>query len=169
MSTTWWSTAIKPNSMLYTCRECLMEWEDTIWLWTPGSVSMANHNWNCRAISFEEIGHVADPDKVRAIKVMLVPQTVKSIRRFLRITDYYRTFMPDYAKLSEPLARFTKKCKRYRWGPEQQQNFMALRDQSKCRPKSCTSCLEPGHVANKSFNASFRDGIEWVNWLFNFP
>ena len=73
-------------------------------------------------------GHRANPEKVRAIKEMPAPQTVKGIRRFLGMTGYYRTLMPDYAKLSEPLVRLTKKSERYRWGPEQQQSFEALRD-----------------------------------------
>ena len=63
-----------------------------------------------------EKGHRADPDKVKAIKDMPPPCSVKGVRRFLGMSGYYMTLMPDYAKRSEPLVRLTKKSVRYSWG-----------------------------------------------------
>ena len=49
-------------------------------------------------------GLKADPDKVAAISNMSPPDSVKQVRSFLGMTGYYRTCMPSYAHVSEPLS-----------------------------------------------------------------
>ena len=50
-------------------------------------------------------------------------KNLKQLRRFLRITSWYRNFLPDFATIADPLIRLTKKNFRYVWEEEQQQNF----------------------------------------------
>jgi hypothetical protein len=50
-----------------------------------------------------------DPDKIQAIRDWQPPTTVKGVRGFLGFANFYRKFIKDFATLSEPLVRLTKK------------------------------------------------------------
>ena len=73
-------------------------------------------------------GLKADPDKVAAITRMSAPKTVKEVRSFLGMTGYYRTCMPGYAGISEPLVALTRKYARFEWTNECQESFIRLKD-----------------------------------------
>lgn len=80
------------------------------------------------------LGHVVcgegirtDPDKVAAIKDMQPPKNVRDVRRFLGVASWYRRFVPDFSKLSQPLTSLLKKGKHFKWGKDQQQAFVDLK------------------------------------------
>jgi hypothetical protein len=50
-----------------------------------------------------------DLDKVQAIKEWQPPTIVKGVQGFLGFANFYRKFIKDFATLSEPLVRLTKK------------------------------------------------------------
>ena len=54
-------------------------------------------------------GTLIDPEKVQAIRDWQAPTTVKGVRGFLGFANFYRKFIKDFAALSEPLVRLTKK------------------------------------------------------------
>ena len=68
-----------------------------------------------------------DPEKVQAIKEWQPPTTVKGVRGFLGFANFYRKFIKDFATLSEPLVRLTKKDLPFQWGEEQEQAFWKLK------------------------------------------
>ena len=39
----------------------------------------------------------------------LVPKSVKDVQKFLRLTNYYRQFIKDFAKVAKPLHEMTRK------------------------------------------------------------
>ena len=47
---------------------------------------------------------------------------IKGVHKFCVMTGYYRTPMPYYAQLSEPLVALTKKYQRFDWGVQQQES-----------------------------------------------
>ena len=47
---------------------------------------------------------------------------IKGVHKFFVMTGYYRTLMPNYAQLSEPLVALTKKYQRFDWGVQQQES-----------------------------------------------
>ena len=49
------------------------------------------------------------PSKIRQIEKLEPPKDVKGVRSFLGITGYYRRFIKDYAQLSSPLVKLTRK------------------------------------------------------------
>ena len=51
------------------------------------------------------------------------PKNLKQLRRFLGMASWYRKFLPDFARIADPLTRLTKKNFRYMWEEEQQQAF----------------------------------------------
>ncbi|KAM4067108.1 reverse transcriptase (RNA-dependent DNA polymerase) [Hirsutella rhossiliensis] len=56
-----------------------------------------------------EKGIACDPEKQRAIREWEAPTTVKGVRSFLGFANYYRIFIPDYAKITQSLDALLRK------------------------------------------------------------
>jgi len=50
-----------------------------------------------------------EEDKVAGVLNWPVPKTVRDVRKFLGLANYYRQFMKDFAKLARPLNNLTRK------------------------------------------------------------
>ena len=72
-------------------------------------------------------GVQTDPDKVAAIANLQPPTTVKEVRSMLGMCNYYRTSLPNYAKVAEPLIELTRKQVRFTWNNERQEAFDELK------------------------------------------
>ena len=71
----------------------------------------------------ENLGHIVshegvkvDPNKIKAIKEWKVPTTINQLRRFLRLTGYYRKFVKNYRRISAPPTSLLKKYA-FSWTP----------------------------------------------------
>jgi len=53
---------------------------------------------------------------------------VKKVQAFLELTNYYWKFVPNYAKIAEPLTQLMHKNKRWHWDKEQKDVFHALKE-----------------------------------------
>ena len=80
------------------------------------------------------LGHIVsrkgiqpDPRKVNAVQKFPRPHTVKELRIFLGLTNYYRRFVKDYARLAEPLHRLTRKATPFKWTESCEMAFESLR------------------------------------------
>jgi len=60
-----------------------------------------------------------EEDKVVGMLNWPVPKTVKDVRKFLGLVNYYRRFVKNFAKLAQPLNNLTKKEEKWRWTSEQ--------------------------------------------------
>ena len=67
-----------------------------------------------------------DEAKVKAITEWPAPTNVCGVRSFLGLTNFYRRFIKDYAKLVKPLTDLTQKDKVFTWGTAEAQAFAAL-------------------------------------------
>ena len=67
--------------------------------------------------------------KVDAVKSFAVPQTKTQVRAFLRLTGYYRRFIPNYATIALPLTDLTKKTapNQVNWDQKCDQAFNQLK------------------------------------------
>jgi len=70
--------------------------------------------WKARKIGF--LGVVIGPngieieeEKVEGVLSWPVPKTVKDVRKFLGLTNYYRRFIKDFARVARPLNMLTRK------------------------------------------------------------
>ena len=68
-----------------------------------------------------------EEDKVAGVLNWPVPRTVRDVRKFLGLTNYYRQFVKDFAKLARLLNNLTRKEEKWRWGSEQQEVFEQLK------------------------------------------
>jgi hypothetical protein len=69
-----------------------------------------------------------DASKVKAIKFFPLPRNVRDIRAFLGLAGYYRSFIPNFAALSQPLTQLTRKDVRFSWSEPQHASLDALKE-----------------------------------------
>ena len=72
-------------------------------------------------------GVAVDPKKVEAVESWPVPKTVADVRSFLGLAGYYRRFVSDFARLSAPMTRLTRKDVPFVWSAECQASFETLK------------------------------------------
>ena len=80
------------------------------------------------------LGHVItrdgiqpDPEKIKVVQEYPVPRTVKDVRAFMGLTNYYRKFVKDFAHIASPLHDLTKKGAAFLWTEECQTAFETLK------------------------------------------
>ena len=67
------------------------------------------------------------PEKVSAVTSWPTPSTVKDVQQFVGFTNYYRSFIPDYSALANPLTNLTKKSTPFFWSAECDTAFHQLK------------------------------------------
>uniref|UniRef100_A0A803SL45 Gypsy retrotransposon integrase-like protein 1 n=2 Tax=Anolis carolinensis TaxID=28377 RepID=A0A803SL45_ANOCA len=82
----------------------------------------------------EFLGHVVsgrelkmDPHKVDAVNSWQELRTKKDVQRFLGFANYYREFIPNFAKLTVPLTQLLRKKQPFVWGREAHEAFLQLK------------------------------------------
>ena len=76
-----------------------------------------------------EFGIQTNEDKIRAIIEAERPKCAKQLRSFLGLTNYYRRFVKEYAKIATPLHAATAGCeKTLQWSEECERSFTKLKD-----------------------------------------
>lgn len=80
------------------------------------------------------LGHIVckaglktDPDKVRVIVEMEAPDDVTGVKSFLGHIGYYRRFIKNFAQVSYPLDKLTRRGEPYVWGTAQEEAFQELK------------------------------------------
>jgi len=68
-----------------------------------------------------------EENKVAGVLNWPVPKTVRDVRKFLGLVNYYRRFVKDFAKIAQPLNSLTRKEEKWKWGDEQQGAFEQLK------------------------------------------
>ena len=83
-----------------------------------------------------------DPKNLRPILDCPQPRSTREIQAFLGMVNFYQDFIHDVSSLAEPLRLLTRKAEQFRWGPEQQIAFQAIKEGVGDR-SACVS-LRPG-------------------------
>jgi GTP-binding protein EngB required for normal cell division len=75
-----------------------------------------------------------DDSKVKAIREWLTPKTVRGVRSFLGLANFYRRFIEGYAQVARPLNDLTKKDTPFAWKEAQQTAFDTLKNRFTTAP-----------------------------------
>ena len=67
---------------------------------------------------FSKDGMMADPEKVDSVLEAGRPETKNEVKSFLGFAQFNAQFMEDFATITEPLRRLTKKGVKYDWSAE---------------------------------------------------
>ncbi len=80
------------------------------------------------------LGHVLDaegihttPEKVSAVQNFPPPKDLKTLRSFLGLSGYYRSFVPNYSTIARLLDQLLRKNSQFVWGIEQETVFIQLK------------------------------------------
>lgn len=90
-------------------------------------------------------GIKTDPLKYEVIKNYPTPANADEIKRFVAFCNYYRRFIPDFAKTAKPLNTVTKKNVKFEWTTECQNAFDELK----------TKLMNPPILAYPNFQKEF--------------
>lgn len=81
------------------------------------------------------LGHIitkegikVDPEKTEAVRSFPVPRTQHDVRSFLGLCNYYRKFVKNYSKITDPLNALLAKDAKFKWTPDCQEAFECLKD-----------------------------------------
>jgi len=95
--------------------------------------------WKVRKIGFLGVvigssGIEMEKEKVDRVLSWPEPRNVKDVRKFLGLTNYYRKFIKDFARLARPMNVLTRKDMKWRWEGEEQAAFDELKKAFTMRP-----------------------------------
>ena len=79
-------------------------------------------------------GIFMDPKKISSILEWPTPTCVKEIQSFLGLTNYYRRFIPGFAKLAHPLNHLLRKNVKFVWSIEAQEAFDNIKSKFSSSP-----------------------------------
>ena len=74
-------------------------------------------------------GLTIDPSKVEAIAKWKRPENLTEVRSFFGLTGYYRRFIRNFSRITEPLSNLTKKRGKYIWDVKCENSFQELKKQ----------------------------------------
>jgi len=66
-------------------------------------------------------------EKVEGVLNWPVPRNVKEVQKFLGLTNYYRRFIKDFARIAVPLHMLVRKEQRWKWKKKQEEVFERLK------------------------------------------
>ena len=78
-------------------------------------------------ILLSEKGIGPTSERVRTLVKACEPENASEVRSFLGLVGYSSRFIPQFAAISEPLQRLTKKDVPFVFGPEQKEAFETLK------------------------------------------
>ena len=99
--------------------------------------------WKIREVGFlgviiGEDGVRMEKEKVQGVIEWPVPKSVKEVQKFLGLTNYYRRFVKDFAKIAKPLYEMTRKENKWSWEERQQKAFEELKERFTMEPSHQT-------------------------------
>lgn len=72
-------------------------------------------------------GVATDPKKVTIVQNWPPPTSVKELRSFLGMADYYRKFVRNFGVIAKPLTNLLRKNEPYVWTPVHDEAFATLK------------------------------------------
>jgi hypothetical protein len=93
----------------------------------PSKCSFAMRETKFLGFDIDEKGIRPCKEKFKAMKEYPVPRNTKQTKRFLGMSSYYRKFIPNYSKITEPINRLLKKNCKFIWSEECERNFQLLK------------------------------------------
>ncbi|CAC5372486.1 Retrovirus-related Pol polyprotein from transposon 297,Retrovirus-related Pol polyprotein from transposon 17.6 [Mytilus coruscus] len=81
-----------------------------------------------------EHGIQVDKSKTAAVSEYPIPKTVKHLRSFLGMCNYYRKFIQNYSKICSPLTTLLKKDVKFEWTTNQDNAFNTLKQKLTSAP-----------------------------------
>jgi hypothetical protein len=72
-------------------------------------------------------GIVVDPGNVSDVSDWKLPTSITQVCSFLGLASYYRRFIPNFSKISNPITELLKNGNKYVWSKECDEAFKTLK------------------------------------------
>lgn len=72
-------------------------------------------------------GVLMDTEKIKTVKEWPTPGKLRDVQSFLGFCNFYRRFIKDYSKITQPLTKLSQKDVKFHWDQEQTDAFNALK------------------------------------------
>ena len=99
----------------------------------PRKCFFARSSANFLGYDVSSSGVSPDQDKLETVRSFPTPTTVKDIRSFLGLCNYYHRFVAGFAKIASPLNHLTRKGVAFEWCSECEAAFQMLKSRL-CSP-----------------------------------
>jgi len=108
--------------------------EEVLKQFRVSGMKLSPHKCNFLKSEVRYLGHIisnegiaTDPAKIKSITEWPVPKCVEEVHSFIGLCNYYRSFIPNFACVAEPLIRIIA-SKTFKWDLEQQECFARLKN-----------------------------------------
>jgi len=95
-------------------------------------IKLEKCKWKVREVEF--LGVVIGPkgvemqkEKVEEVLSWPAPRNVKEVQKFLGLTNYYRRFIENFARIAAPLHMLVRKEQKWKWERKQEEAFEKLK------------------------------------------
>lgn len=123
-----WPIYSEQDTHLVALRECMERCQRARLAFNP-------KKWRFMVPQGKLLGHIVckvglktDPDKIRVIVEMESPIDVIGLKSFLGHIGYYKRFIKNFADISYPLDKLTRKSDPYTWGTSEGEAFEELKN-----------------------------------------
>ena len=93
----------------------------------PTKCYFARNSVNFLGYVVSSSGVSPDPEKLESVRSFPTPNTVKDVRSFLGLCNYYRRFVEGFAKIASPLNHLTRKGVVFEWSSDCEAAFQMLK------------------------------------------
>lgn len=104
-----------------TCRKCCLKLNPLKCQFFKTEVSFLGHICSNKGLK-------PDPKKLIAVEKYPTPTDKESVKRFVAFMNYYRRFIENFAKITQPLTYLTKKRVEFEWTRECENSFQLLKE-----------------------------------------
>jgi hypothetical protein len=104
----------RPTLMATFCKVLDIMRDNTLYL-KPSKCFSFVEKINCLGFVVSGNGLAMQSSKVEAVRNWEEPTTVKGVQRFLGFANCYRSFIPQFAKITKPLTDLIKKGQDFQW------------------------------------------------------
>jgi len=101
----------------------------------PCKLHLATSSTSYLGFSLDQNGYGIDHTRCKIVKDFPRPKTVKEVKRYLGMCQYFRKTIKNYSHRSAPLRQLLRKNVSFHWGSEQESSFTDLRD-AICSPNT---------------------------------
>ena len=92
----------------------------------PSKCKIACDNVMFLGYNISDKGISVDESRIKSLKNYPRPTKTKEIKQFLGLSGFYRQFIPNFAELTEPFNRLTRKNVKFEWSEECEKSFQSL-------------------------------------------
>ena len=93
----------------------------------PSKCFFANRETKFLGFDINSKGIRPSQEKFEAMKNYPEPKNAKSVKRFLGMASYYRRFIPNYSRITEPINRLLKKNEKFVWSDDCEISFRKIK------------------------------------------